>query len=217
MNNRVLLNQVRYGIALQIAQSPESVTFSARPKKPDGFGGMVEDSSAEPIETTAVCRLSHSKSGPLGQEQMSQGFDTGLSLWLLSTHVSKPIEGARAIARGRLWTVGKPDALEKFGGVTAYQTELYPAGEIASGSVEGISIDQDSPLDCTLDDTPQLTWTITPESVVNTNVSWASGDELVATISADGLVTPVSVGSALMTVTTQDGNFTDSILVQVLS
>jgi Bacterial surface proteins containing Ig-like domains len=56
---------------------------------------------------------------------------------------------------------------------------------------------------------------ITPDNADNKEVIWNSGNESVATISTDGLVTAVAQGTAIITVTTVDGAFTDTCEVTV--
>jgi uncharacterized protein YjdB len=74
----------------------------------------------------------------------------------------------------------------------------------ATISVESVSLDT---ADCTMftNDTKQLTATVSPEEATNQTVTWSSTDEDVATVSDSGLVTAVAVGSATITVTTEDG------------
>jgi uncharacterized delta-60 repeat protein len=55
--------------------------------------------------------------------------------------------------------------------------------------------------------TAQLTATVSPSEADNPGVAWTSSAEAVATVSADGLVTAVSAGSAVITVTTAEGGF----------
>lgn len=50
--------------------------------------------------------------------------------------------------------------------------------------------------------------TVLPEDAMNKAVSWKSSDETVATIDADGVVTPLKVGTTTITVTTADQNKT---------
>ncbi|MDR2561093.1 MAG: Ig-like domain-containing protein [Holophagales bacterium] len=61
----------------------------------------------------------------------------------------------------------------------------------------------------------QLYATIQPSDAGNKNVTWASSDSAVAAVSDSGLVTGVSLGSADITVTTQDGNWTAKCAVTV--
>ncbi len=61
----------------------------------------------------------------------------------------------------------------------------------------------------------QLTPTILPANASNTNVSWSSSNNAVATVSSSGLVTANTVGQTTITATTQDGNKTDTSIVTV--
>ena len=56
---------------------------------------------------------------------------------------------------------------------------------------------------------------IIPNHSDNKNVSWSSSDENVATVDSNGLVTAVGVGEATITVTTEDGGYTDTCSVVV--
>ncbi|MBR4748839.1 MAG: Ig domain-containing protein [Abditibacteriota bacterium] len=60
-----------------------------------------------------------------------------------------------------------------------------------------------------------LTATIAPSDATNTNVSWKSYDESVATISADGTVTAVGGGKTKVRVKTKDGGFTAYCWIRV--
>jgi len=57
--------------------------------------------------------------------------------------------------------------------------------------------------------------TILPENATNKNVTWSSSNPAVATVNNNGVVTAVSVGTATITVTTQDGNRTATCVVTV--
>jgi len=63
--------------------------------------------------------------------------------------------------------------------------------------------------------TSQLTATVAPSNATNKNVTWTSGNTSVATVSATGLVTAVSGGTATITVTTQDGSKTATCTITV--
>ena len=64
-------------------------------------------------------------------------------------------------------------------------------------------------------ETEQLTATVTPTNATNKNVAWSSSNTSVTTVDATGLVTAVSAGTAIITVTTQDGNYTATCEVMV--
>ena len=54
--------------------------------------------------------------------------------------------------------------------------------------------------------TIQLSATAMPETATNKGVTWSSSDDAVAKVSADGLVTAMSIGEALITATAVDGS-----------
>ncbi len=62
----------------------------------------------------------------------------------------------------------------------------------------------------------QLTAVVEPEDASNKTVTWSSSDEAVATVNGNGLVTAVAEGTADITVTTEDGGYTDSVIVSVI-
>ena len=89
--------------------------------------------------------------------------------------------------------------------------------EIAN--VTGISV---SPATATLDTsdnaTQQLTVTFTPTTPDNMNLIYTSSDETKATVNASGLITTAGVtgtGEVTITVTSEDGGFTDTCVVTV--
>ncbi|MDR1131459.1 MAG: family 43 glycosylhydrolase, partial [Oscillospiraceae bacterium] len=63
--------------------------------------------------------------------------------------------------------------------------------------------------------TGQLTAEVTPANAADKNVGWESSDSAVAIVDGNGLVTVVGKGTATITVTTNDGGFTDSCAVTV--
>lgn len=65
--------------------------------------------------------------------------------------------------------------------------------------------------------TYELTATISPTSATNSNITWKSSDDRIATVNDKGLVTAISEGTATITATTEDGGFTAQSIIQVLS
>lgn len=61
----------------------------------------------------------------------------------------------------------------------------------------------------------QLIATIEPANATNTNIIWSSSNEEVATVNQKGLVTAKSIGEAVITATTEEGNFTASATITV--
>ena len=56
---------------------------------------------------------------------------------------------------------------------------------------------------------------VKPSDATNNEVSWTSSNKSVATVSQSGVVTAIAVGTAVITVTTEDGNKEDDCIVTV--
>ena len=109
----------------------------------------------------------------------------------------------------------------KVGSVTITATSVQNPTMSASVSlectpvpVESVSF-KGSTVSLDLNETQQLEWTINPENAANTNVTFTSSDTSVATVDENGLVTAVGIGEATITVTTEDGQKTNTCLVFV--
>lgn len=84
--------------------------------------------------------------------------------------------------------------------------------------VTGIALNHETAvLTMGTEETLTLTATIAPADATDQAVLWSSSDETVATVSAEGVVTAVAVGEALITATTVDGGFTATCTVTVKS
>ena len=97
--------------------------------------------------------------------------------------------------------------------VYVYGAEIevtYTTGNVA---VTGVDIPNTASVE--VGSTTQLTATISPSNATNQNVSWSSGNTSVATVASDGTITGVSAGTAVITVTTEDGSYTDTCTVTV--
>jgi uncharacterized protein YjdB len=81
-------------------------------------------------------------------------------------------------------------------------------------NVTGVTVSPTS-ASLTVNGTQQLTATIAPSNATNKNVTWSSSNNTVATVSSTGLVTAVAAGSAVITVTTQDGGKTATCNITV--
>lgn len=80
--------------------------------------------------------------------------------------------------------------------------------------VEHITLDK-SNLELSVNETSILVANILPSNATNQNLSWCSSNESVATVSSLGVVTGISVGSSVITVTTSDGGKTATCTVSV--
>ena len=70
-------------------------------------------------------------------------------------------------------------------------------------------------LDISMNNTGTVVYNVLPENVYNKNVSFESADTRIATVDANGVVTGVSVGETVITVTTEDGGFTGACTINV--
>ena len=72
-------------------------------------------------------------------------------------------------------------------------------------SVTGVSLNKSS-LTLYENDSETLVATVTPSNATNKSVTWSSSNTSVASVSSSGKVTALAAGSAVITVTTSDGN-----------
>ena len=79
-------------------------------------------------------------------------------------------------------------------------------------AVTDVLFDDDNTLNLHLDepDPTRVGVTVFPSYASNKNISFESSNTSVVTVDDEGRVTPVGVGSATITVTTEDGNYTDT-------
>ena len=99
--------------------------------------------------------------------------------------------------------------------VNPIQTQTDPNTLVLSVAVTGVTLDRDN-LSLVMNGAEGvLTAEVHPIEATNKNVSWESSDTDVATVE-DGIVTAISVGTAVITVTTADGEFADSCDVTVI-
>ena len=77
--------------------------------------------------------------------------------------------------------------------------------KVPGGPPTGISLDRNR-LDLPVGGTYRLEATVTPFNATNQDLIWSSSDTRVATVDNRGLVTVVGLGTAVITVTTAEGN-----------
>lgn len=90
----------------------------------------------------------------------------------------------------------------KDGGFTASSTV------VCNINVTGVTLDKSEMNIEIIGDTEQLIATVLPIDADNKNVTWSSSDDTIATVDSNGLVTAISLGEAVITVTTEDGGYT---------
>ena len=97
---------------------------------------------------------------------------------------------------------------------TAQSVITVTSGGGGTVKVTGLSLSPTA-LTLTPGQTSQLSKTVAPAGASNLNVGWISSNAAVATVSATGLVTAVSSGTATVTATSLDGGFTSQATVTV--
>jgi len=83
-------------------------------------------------------------------------------------------------------------------------------------SVTGVSILYDDFSQIVAGMTMQLTVEVEPPNASNKAVTWTSSNPGIATVNATGWVTAVAKGVTIITVTTNNGSFTDSVEIEVI-
>ena len=63
--------------------------------------------------------------------------------------------------------------------------------------------------------TVQLEWNVLPDTAFNRNVTFSSSDESIATVDENGIVTGITQGQAIITVTTEEGGYQANCTVTV--
>lgn len=88
----------------------------------------------------------------------------------------------------------------------------------SSGEIPALSVSV-SPTDWSMEmgQSQQLTATVGPPNASNRDVTWSASNPSVATVDANGLVTAVGVGDAVITVTTVDGGHTAETTIAVVA
>lgn len=81
-------------------------------------------------------------------------------------------------------------------------------------AISGISLSESS-ASLTIGDALTLYFTISPSNATNCSVSWSSSDNSVAQVDSSGRVTAIGAGTAIITITTEDGGHFASCQVTV--
>lgn len=101
------------------------------------------------------------------------------------------------------------------GGSLSRSVTVTQVGEEETVNVSSVSL---SPSSATIAEggAQQLSATVSPSNATNQDVSYSSSNNSIATVNSNGLVTGVSAGSVTITVTTNDGSYTDTSTITVV-
>ena len=94
------------------------------------------------------------------------------------------------------------------GALYCTQIDIQWEKEVVSADIPVSGISMPSTYSMQKGTTATLTATITPAEATNKNTAWESSCEDVATVTDEGVVTAISVGTTIISVTTEDGYFT---------
>lgn len=98
----------------------------------------------------------------------------------------------------------------------SYQEVSFEITDAAAVKVTGISIPESS-ISLAEGSSKQLTAIIQPSNATVKRVSWSSDNASIATVTQDGVVSAIKMGTANIAVKTEDGNFTATCNVNVTS
>ena len=169
----------------------------------------------------AVQSITISSTGHKTAYQVGEPLDvTGLTLTVTMSNNSEylvPVAAgmvsgfnSSAAAQGQSLTV-------TYGGkTTAYTISISDGTGTDPIAVTGVTLNK-SGTTLTVGSSERLTATVSPDTAANKNVTWASQNAAVATVDAAGTVTAVSAGTAVITVTTEDGGKTAFCTITVSS
>ena len=93
---------------------------------------------------------------------------------------------------------------------TTYNLTISRTVHVASVALDKNAMEVEIGVDST------LKATVSPSNALDKTVRWSSSDENVATVDETGKVTGIGEGNAVITVTTNDGEFTDTCDVRVI-
>lgn len=82
--------------------------------------------------------------------------------------------------------------------------------------VSGVTLNDCPSTELVVGNTHLLNATVAPEDTYDKTITWSSSDNAIATISSSGLIQAMAPGSVKITVTTNDGSFKDSCLINVI-
>ena len=91
-----------------------------------------------------------------------------------------------------------------FNGAVTGDVTLYAKWSVANVDITGVTLDKTT-VSLVEEDTVSLTATVTPADATDKTVTWSSNKTGVATVDANGKVTAVKAGTAIITVTATNG------------
>ncbi len=138
-----------------------------------------------------------------------QGAPTGTVLWNSTNPAVASVSGGTITAIAP----GTATVLAIMGSFTAVCTVTVTEADFVR--VTGVSLNINNIVNMEIGSSRMLSAEVAPADAANRSLRYSSSDPAVAAVSTGGVVTAVGPGSAVITVTTDDGGFTDSCTVTV--
>ena len=195
-----------------------------------GLLTVAADETAAELTVTAVSTVDTSKSGTATVTVSETPVET-FALTVVNGSGSGAYEAGAEVtvqaddpAEGMYFKTWEAEGIALEDPTQSTQTFAMPANDVTLTAifeeekpvtvpVTGVTLDKNE-LALTMGDSATLTATVAPENATNKNVTWTSDNEEVATV-VDGKVTAIAAGTANITVTTEDGEYTATCAVTV--
>ena len=111
-------------------------------------------------------------------------------------------------------SLGEQIVTINYAGGWSFQLKINIVRELVP--VSGVSINKKS-VTVKVGDEIKVSNTITPKDATNKKVTWTSADKNIATVSSNGKIKGINPGITTVTVTTQEGGYTASVEVNVVT
>ena len=185
----------------------------------DNFFGGPPLNGSENIQVQVIYRNSDAGSWELQYDAMDGTMKTALSVtntgigdWKTKTVIlSDAFLGNRGSRGSDFMLVNTEGTNCRFHMITIEKNPALPKdpfGVILEGCQSGNLMENE---------THQLEAVVIPLDADNQSVTWTSSNDTVATVDANGVITTIAEGTATITVTTDNGGFADSCVVNVIA
>ena len=207
-----ITKEVRYATSLEIRSSPSTPSVGYYDIYINNSNGTISYYKNGVLEPTVLNGISNGVTLAL---EFKQTVDNNNLLYFKVTGSSNGKNTYSIDSEVLVSNLGSDviqDNSDVSGGLVIRYTK--PAEEPPMVAVTGVALDYES-LSLTAGGAAvNLVATVSPTDATNKNVIWESSNVSVAAV-ANGVVTPLSQGTAVITVTTVDGGFTDTCAVTV--
>lgn len=150
--------------------------------------------------------------GEMSGTSMATPVVSGVAALILSINPQLTVDEVKNILYATAFDLGVEGRDDVYGNGRVDAASAVAAAS-SSLSVQSVELNTES-FEISTNGQETLTATVTPIWAADKTVSWSSSNDAVASV-IDGVVTPEGIGTAVITVTTNDGGFTDTCNVTV--